>query len=230
VYYTSGGNSSRESATVQLRRRLHNGLQAQLQYTYSKSIDDAALLGGGGLGSVAQNWLDLTAERSLSSFDQRHLANVQLQYTSGFGVAGGTLLEGWRGRLFKDWTVLDAINTGTGLPLNPVYAQLVPGTGIPGIVRPEYTGMGFVAPPPGEWGNAGRNTITGPAQFSMNASLARAFRLNDRFTLNLRFDSANPLNHVVFTGLNTTITSAQFGLPSSVNAMRTVTTNLRLTF
>jgi trimeric autotransporter adhesin len=64
----------------------------------------------------------------------------------------------------------------------------------------------------------------------MNASMSRAFRLTDRFSLNLRLDAANPLNHVVFTSWNTTITSPQFGLPGGVNGMRTVTTTLRLTF
>ena len=244
TYYTSGANSTRQAGSLQLRRRLHNGLLAQVQYTYSKSIDDAAALGGGAIGAAAQNWLDLAAERGPSTFDQRHLANLQLQYTSGFGIAGGTLLGGWRGRLFKDWTVLDAINAGTGLPLNPVFAQLIPGTGIPGIVRPDYTGAPIYNAPPGSflnpaafsppasdrWGNAGRDSITGPAQFTMNASLARAFRLTERFTLNARVDAVNPLNHPVFTSWNTAITSPQFGLPATVTPMRTLTTTLRLTF
>jgi hypothetical protein len=244
TYYTSGGNSTREAGTIQLRRRLHNGLTATAQYTYSKSIDDAAALGGGSLGSVAQNWLDLPGERGPSTFDQRHLANITLQYTSGMGVGGGGLLSGWRGRLIKDWTILDGINVGTGLPLTPIYSQLIPGTGIPGIVRADYTGAplydgpagyfinpaAVTAPAQGQWGDAGRDSITGPSQFSMNASMARAFRLTDRFALNVRFDATNPLNHVVVTQVNTTITNPLFGLPQLVNPMRTVTTTLRLTF
>ena len=47
AYLTSNGNSTREAGQIQLRRRLHNGLTATLQYTYSKSIDDDAALGGG---------------------------------------------------------------------------------------------------------------------------------------------------------------------------------------
>ena len=72
--------------------------------------------------------------------------------------------------------------------------------------------------------------MTGPGQFSMSASTSRAFRLNDRFTLNLRIDASNPLNHVVVTQLNTTVTNPLFGLPLAVNPMRTLTTTLRLTF
>jgi trimeric autotransporter adhesin len=244
TYYTSGGNSTREAGTAQLRRRLHSGFTAQVQYTYSRSIDDAAALGGGGLGTVAQNWLNLEAERGLSTFDQRHLANIVLQYTSGMGLGGGALLTGWRGRVIRGWTFVDVINVGTGLPLTPIYSQLIPGTGIPGIVRANYTGAplydgpagyfvnpaAVTAPSVGRWGNAGRDSITGPNQFSMSASMSRAFRLTERFTLNFRLDSNNPLNHVVVTQLNTTITNPLFGLPLAVNGMRTVTTTMRLTF
>ena len=60
--------------------------------------------------------------------------------------------------------------------------------------------------------------------------MQRSFRLNDRFTLSTRIDANNPLNHVAVTGINTTVTSRQFGWPSAVNGMRTVSTTLRLTF
>jgi hypothetical protein len=244
TYYTSYGNSTRQAGVLQLRRRLHNGFSATAEYTYSKSIDDAAALGGGVLGAVAQNWLSLAAERGPSSFHQRHLANITLQYTSGMGLGGGTLLGGWRGRLAKDWTFLDSINVASGLPLTPLYAQLCPGTGIPCSVRADYTGAPLYNTPPGyalnpaavtapsagAWGNAGRNSMSGPGQFSMSASMARAFRLSERVTLNVRLDANNPLNHVAVTQLNTIVTNPLFGLPSAVNGMRTVTTTLRATF
>ncbi len=49
AYLTSNGNSTREAGQIQLRRRLRDGLTATLQYTYSKSIDDAAAFSGAGL-------------------------------------------------------------------------------------------------------------------------------------------------------------------------------------
>ena len=102
LYLTSNGNSNREAGILQLRRRLHNGFTANLQYTYAKAIDDSAGLGGGAFGGAyAQNWLDLDAERSRSSFDQRHQAVLNLQYTTGQGIGGGTLVGGWRGQLLQ---------------------------------------------------------------------------------------------------------------------------------
>jgi len=50
VYQTSGRNSTRQAGQLQLRRRLRSGFTASLLYTYSKSIDDDAYLGGRRLG------------------------------------------------------------------------------------------------------------------------------------------------------------------------------------
>jgi len=241
IYYTSNANSTRQAGTLNLRRRLHNGFTASLLYTYSKSMDDAASVGGSS-GPPAQNWLNLEGERGLSNFDQRHLANIQLQYTSGMGIGGGTLLSGWRGKLIKDWTFLDGINLGTGLPLTPTYPEFI--SSQLGSVRASYTGASIydapsghslnlqavTAPAAGQWGNAGVGSITGPSQFSMNASMQRSFKLSDRFNLSLQINANNPLNHVVFGSWTTLITSQQFGIPTNPNGMRSVTTNLRLTF
>jgi hypothetical protein len=245
VYLASNGNSSRHAGQLQLRRRLQSGFAATLQYTFAKSIDDAAL-GGRGQGNaiIAQNWLDLSAERGLSSFDQRHLMSLQLQYTSGMGVRRGMLAGGWKGRLLKEWTFLAQIAAGSGLPLTPVYLTAVHGTGMTGSIRPDYTGApvyeapaglhlnsaAYAAPAPGHWGNAGRNSIIGPAQFVVNASLGRTFRVRDRVSLDWRVDAMNAINHVTFPNWNTVVTSAQFGLPTAANPMRTVQTTLRARF
>ncbi len=233
AYLTSNGNSTRESGAFQLRRRLHNGITASVQYTYSKSIDDA-ILGGKGAGSlVAQNWLDLNAERGLSNFDQRHLATFSAQYTSGMGMHGGTLLSGWRGSAFKGWTLLTNITVGSGLPETPSDSALkVGGASFPGSIRPEYTGASIYGAPAGlflnpeaytaalagEFGDAGRNSKAGPSQFSLSGSLQRSFGKFD-----FRLDSTNTLNHVVFSSWvtnhrqPTAVRSAGFGF-SQYNA------------
>jgi hypothetical protein len=86
------------------------------------------------------------------------------------------------------------------------------------------------APLPGQWGTAGRNSITGPGQFSLDTSVARTFRPSGRFYLDLKVAATNMLNHPVFTGWNTTVNSTQFGLPLNPNAMRSLQTSLRLRF
>ena len=44
-------------------------------------------------------------------------------------MRGGTLLTGWKGALFKEWTLATQITAGSGLPETPVYLAPVPGTG-----------------------------------------------------------------------------------------------------
>jgi trimeric autotransporter adhesin len=278
VYETSGGDSTREAGQIQLRRRLRSGFTASLLYTYSKSIDDAASLGGqghissssqtaapaaGGQGQggssttstttqsassttpvIAQNWLNLHAERSLSSFDQRNLLNLTAQYSTGEGLGGRTLMSGWAGRLFKEWTIVGTSVIGSGLPETPIYLSAVPGTGFTGTIRPDPTGQpiyitrgyqhlnpaAFSAPVSGQWGTAGRNCITGPDQITLDTSIARTFRPSGRFFLDAKLAATNMLNHPVFTGWNTTVNSTQFGLPLNANAMRSLETSLRLRF
>jgi len=246
VYLTSNGSSTRHAGQLLLRRRLRNGVTASAQYTLAKATDDAAAaFTGVSLGGVAiaQDWLDLDAERSASNFDQRHLLTAQLQFTSGVGIGGGALATGMRGSLLKGWTVTSQLTTGSGLPLTPVVLTSVPGTGVVGTLRADRVSgvdavspgayanpAAYVLPAAGRWGNAGRNSIRGPAQFSMNASLGRSFLWGDRFTLDWRFDATNVLNRVTFANVNTIVGSPQFGLPIQANTMRKLQSSLRWRF
>ena len=120
----------------------------------------------------------------------------------------------------------------------------VRGTGVTGYIRPDYTGasvydapagfylnpLAYVAPASGRWGNAGRNSITGPSQFVLNASLARTFRSSERLSYDFRLEAANALNYVTFPSWNTVVGNAQFGLPTSANPMRSVQAIFRTRF
>jgi trimeric autotransporter adhesin len=241
TYVASNGDSTREAGQLNIRRRFHGGFSTAFQYVYSKSMDDAAFLGGGGGGGgVAQDWLHLNRERSLSSFDQRHVLTVDMQYSTGNGLRGGTLLSGWRGAIIKGWTIVSRITLGSGTPQTPIYPVAVGTTGSSGSTRPDvvlgqslydttngahYNLAAFTAPPNGEWGDAGRNILIGPTKFNITASMQRSFEKFD-----LTINSTNPLNHVTYPGWGTNITSNQFGLPSSANAMRSITASLRWRF
>jgi hypothetical protein len=267
VYMTSNGNSTREAGDIELRRRLRSGFTAKIDYTYARAFDDDSQVGAQGhvavqsdenqsqsgesqpaeplpAPTIAQNWLNLPGEYGRSAFDQRHLVKAQLQYTSGMGLHGGTLLSGWRGTLLKEWTVLTDITAGSGLPETPVFLATVPGTGVTGTIRPDLTGApiydappgyflnvaAYTAPAPGQWGTAPRTSITGPGQFSLNTALVRTFRLHGEFNLDVRLEATNLLNHPTFTSWNTTTNSTTFGLPAGVNPMRSMQLSARLRF
>lgn len=167
-----------------------------------------------------------------------------MQYTTGEGIRGAALLSGWRGTAFKNWTVMTSLNLGSGLPETPVYQTNVTGIGVPSIIRPDYTGApvkqapagrflnaaAFAAPASGQWGDAGRDSITGPAQFGLNFSFNRVFRLGNRINAQWETNVTNVLNKVTYPSWNTSITSPLFGLPNSANPMRTLQSSFRLRF
>jgi len=191
--------------------------------------------------SIAQDWRNPHGERSLSSFDQRQLVNLQAQYTSGQGLGGGTLLSGWRGRALKEWTLAGNLTVGTGMPETPIYPAAVPGTGFSSILRPALTGAPIYTSgsaahlnaaaytaPVGGWGTAGRNSITGPGQLTFNTQMARTFRPHGKWYLDVAIGANNLLNHPAYTSWNNLITSEQFGYPASASAMRSVQTTFHL--
>jgi trimeric autotransporter adhesin len=244
-YLTSGGRSVRHAGSIQLRRRLSGGFTSSVQYTLAKSMDNAAAFGGATLegGALMQNWLDPEAEYARSNFDQRHLVNASVEHTTGVGMGGGTLVDGWKGRLLKDWTFTATFSAGSGLPLTPVYFAPVGGTGIVGSIRPDATGVAntpaagsyanpaaFAVSAPGQWGSAARNSITGPSTFTLNAGVTRTFRVNSRLNLDWRLDASNVLNRVTYASVNTLVTSPQFGLPNRANDMRKLRTSIRVRF
>jgi hypothetical protein len=264
VYRMSNGNSTRHAGEVQVRRRLRSGLTATLDYTWAKALDDDAQVGAQGHSTgneaaapvsdfannqappatVAQDWLDLTGERGLSTFDQRNVMKATFQYTTGMGLGGETLLSGWRGRVLKEWTLLTQINAESGTPETPVFLSGIAGTGFTNLLRPDVTGKplgstapgyhlsaaAFAAPAAGAWGDARRNSITGPDQISLDTGMARTFRLRSKWNLDVRAQATNLLNHAAWTGWNTTVNSTVFGLPAAANPMRSLLWTSRLRF
>jgi len=246
TYETSNGNSEYHAAQFQLNRRSRGGIMSRASYQFSKSIDNAGT-GGRGQGNtpVAQNWLDLSAERGLSSFDARHNLSLQVQYTTGMGVSGGTLLNGWKGALAKDWTISTNVSVRSGNPFTATVGgnrSQVSGTAVANTVRADASGLpveadgmlfntaAFTQPLAGLWGTAGRNTIPGPTVFSLDGSLGRVFRFGERRSADLQFQAQNILNRVTITNWGTVLGSSTYGLATGASGMRRVTINLRFRF
>ena len=246
IYETSNGNSIYHALQAQLNRRFHTGLMWRASYQFSKSIDDAGT-GGRGQGNtpVAQNWLDLSAERGLSSFDSRNNLSMSVQYSTGMGTQGGTLVNGWKGALIKDWTISSDINLRSGTPFTATVGgnrSQVGGTAVTNTVRAEATGLAvesagelfntsaFTQPSAGLWGDAGRNTIPGPTAFYLNSSLGRIFRFGEHRSVDLQVQSQNILNHVTITSCGTVLGASNYGLATNAAAMRKITFNLRFRF
>ncbi len=246
TFDSSNGDSIYHAVQTRLMRRFRSGISMNAHYTFSKSIDNSSSFGGAG-NTVAQNWLDLAAERGLSSFDRRHVFDMNWVITSPFGTPNSRFAgSGWSARLLKDWSLSGGITAETGTPLTARVlgntARLAQTGGI-GSGRADATGAdlsssagffnlaAFAPLPPGAFGNAGRNTIPGPGLVALNAAFGRSFQFGDtRRRLEFRFEANNILNHVSFTNINTVVNASNYGLPISAAPMRSVDMVVRFRF
>ncbi len=237
IYDSSWGNSIYHAGQVRLMRRFARNMSFNIVYTYSKSIDDSSTFGGVG-NVVAQNAFDLSAERGLSSFDRRHVLNLN------YVLSTPTTASWWK----RNWTLSGSALLESGTPLTARILgnqSNIAGTGVVGSGRAEATGLpvedggayfnldAFTSPPPGELGDAGRNTIPGPWSWSLNTAFGRYFTLGgegSRKRIELRFETNNTLNHVNITNVNTVVGSALYGLPTTAGGMRTADINIRFRF
>lgn len=246
IYDTSQGNSIYNALQVRVQQRFRRGLSWQLHYTYSKSIDDSTTFGGVG-NTVAQNWLDLSGDRGLSSFDRRHVLTGNWVLTSPIGGQGSRYAaESLTARLLRDWQLSGGITAETGTPLTARIlgnTALLAQTGGVGSLRADATGArlasstgffdlgAFVVPAPGTFGNAGRNTIPGPGLVALNLAFGRSFQFGEtRRRLELRLEANNVLNAVNYTNVNTVVNSINYGAPLATSAMRQVDAVLRFRF
>lgn len=253
VYQESGANSILHAMQIRVNRRFSRGFRLQTSYTLSKSIDNASGIGGERL-TVVQDEHNIRAERSLSSFDQRH----RFETDFSFDLPLGERRRFWAGagpvvqKFIAGWTITGRYQLASG---NPLTARLMgnvannSGTGSNFSERPDSTGLpvalprserstarffntlAFAIPRPGVFGNAGRNTIPGPGSNLMDLTLRKSFRLDENNRrLDFTWQVANVFNHPNYAGVATTVNALNFGRVTGARAMRTMQFNLRLNF
>jgi len=248
LWESSEGSSILHAGTVSLRKRMTNGFSIGGRYTYSKSIDNASSIGGGAV-VVAQNDLDLAAERGLSSFDQRHKLTADFMYELPFGAGRHWLTSpGFAQRLFGAWTWNGDITLASGVPFTArvigAFSDVARGTS--GSLRADYNGApisisdpgvtewfntaAFSIPPSNQFGTAGRNTIEGPGTVLINFALAKTIPLKDMMAFEIRAEASNVFNHANFSGIDTTVNSPTFGQVISVGSMRKLQIYTRFRF
>ena len=118
IYESSEGDSVLHAASVRVRRRMSKDLGIGAQYVFSKSLDDAASIGGGGV-VVAQNPFDLPADRGLSSFNQTHKFTGNWIYDLPFGENHRFAQKGTMARIFSNWQWSGDFTVASGLYFTP---------------------------------------------------------------------------------------------------------------
>ncbi len=226
--WTNAGRSSYHALQIMVRRQLAAKAQVDLNYTFSKSLDN---------GSSTENQLPIGAGQILnafepgqtkapSDFDVRHQFNANFVVALPFGpnTALGSRLPSLN-PLLRDWSLSGLLRWRTGFPFpsstgNGVYPTNFNNDGPPtlkaGGPAPEIKvtknapgGPNIFADPAAAFdafdftlsGDSGsRNVLHGPGFFTLDASLQRKFKLGEHQEVQFRAEALNLTNTVNFDG------------------------------
>jgi hypothetical protein len=211
-YTTNGATSDYQSLQLQYQRRLSRGLQALVNYTWSKAFDE-----------VSSEFDPGNLERASADFDVRHNFKTALTYDIPKLQAGRIVT-----RLFRDWSAdfilyaqsgqpidLSAGDTfvradGTQINVRPDVVSGVPfwvkDSNVPGGKR--INPAAFQLPPVDangsfiRQGTLGRNVVRPPGWYQVNMALRRQLNLTERFKLQVKAEAFNLLNHPIFSTYN----------------------------
>lgn len=254
IFDSSEGNSILNAGTVRIRKRMAKGFAVNGVYVFSKSIDDASSIGSGSV-TVIQNPFDLLAERALSSFDQTHSFTGAWIYDLPFGDNRRFFNRGWVSHVIGGWQWSGGFTIASGLYFTPHVSGATEdiNRGVTGSIRANVVaGEPFTAanPTTKEWfntaafcvtgqpgcngptvyGDAGRDIIEGPWQYSFNSAVNKTITIRETRSLELRLSAANIFNTPYFSGINTTVNSLTFGQVTGVSTMRRITMLVRFRF
>ena len=228
----SNASRSYNGLIVSVQRRVSSGLSVLANYTWSHCIDYQTSTDT----TVAQAWdlNQLSHDRGNCELDRRHLFNLSAVYeTPRFANnIARLLITGWR------IAPIVTIQSGQSLTISSGNDNALTGTGdqwaslaLPSAAYAPNKGTGtmnwlnaaaFVQPALGTYGNLSPGNIAGPGLFDIDVALSRIFKVKERYSLELRAEAFNILNHVNpgdpttttgarVGGVDTTLTDANFG-------------------
>ena len=216
-----GGRGSYNGLGVKLSQRFKAGLTTLVSYTWSKALDDGSAIRGTGITGAQlgdmypENPRCRVCEKGPSAFNTPARLVASLLYDLPVG-RGKSLLNraGVLNQLVGGWQTGGIFTAQSGRPLY-LYAgwdaagQVIVGnqnrlnaTGIdpylPSNQRSAdqwFNLAGFSNLTAGQFGNVGRNILSGPGVWTLDFSAIKNFPVTERQRLQLRFETFNTLNH-----------------------------------
>ncbi len=180
--FASIGSSIYHGLIASLRRRFAGGQEFQVNYTFSKTLDDNTDFNNEFMPFRPTR---MNIERSPSTFDIRHNFVANAVYATPFRPGGGFVSH-----VMADMTISPVLFLRSGIP----FTVRVPG------MQNGTVGESLWARP---W-HAGRNTGIGPNFFSLEMRITKSFYFNRDAGRKLDFivQGTNLLNHTNFSAVN----------------------------
>lgn len=231
-------SSTYHALQVSAIRRTSRRLSFRGAYTLANSQDDtSAFLATDGDDNTPQDSRNFSAEWGPSDYDVRHRLVLSGAYDLP-RVSRWAALHDWQvaavltaqsGRPFTPRVSFDNSNTGNvgGGTFAYDRPNVVP-AGTAGAVS--YGGRSFAIAPRFTFGNAGRNSLTGPETITLDAMAARRIPLGSRRLLTLRLEGFNILNRTNLGLPDSFVDRATFGRSLSAHPGRQLQLAARFTF
>lgn len=194
--YSSKASALYEGGIIELKKRFSNNFTLIGNYTYSKAFDTSTDFNS---DFGPQDNTNLSAERGLSDFDQRHKL-----------VAAAVIESPWKNAFLTGFTLSPIVRYNSGHPFNLLAGADVNGDRHSTNDRPI---------------GAGRNTGRGPNYADFDLRLARTIKLGEKAGLQLVAEGFNLLNRTNFASVNNVV-GPGFGLPLSAGGAGSTTFNV----
>jgi len=248
-YRTNGGHSVYNSLQLSAQKRFSHRYQIQAAYTLAKAMDNlqAQLNADVNNSSVyPQDPYDRDLDWARSDFDVRHVVSTNFVWD-----LPGRSTSAWLG----GWQVNGIVSIRTGVPFTPALGatnwsrsgntsgedrpNLRPGVNPEDLIvgQPDrwFDTSAFVLPAPGTFGNAGRNSLTGPKYALTNVSFVKNTKigaLGGGGQLQLRFEVFNLFDRANFATPDRVVFAAaapgEAPLSTAGRITRTVTSSRQL--
>jgi hypothetical protein len=244
----AGFSSSYNALQAKLDRRFSNGFTTTTSYTFGKGMgyqtDD-----DGGLNF----YINQRRNYARNDFDRTQTFVQSVVYDLPFGKGkrfvssgpGAAILGGWRVSSFLTWMsglplYFSAPSGGLLAPNNNQTPNLVAPVQILhgiGVGNPWFSTSSFAAATGTNFGNVGRNYLSGPNFFNLDAALSKSIRFTERLNLDLRLEAFGATNTPQFffttgngTAAGLTWNSSSFGDITSATGGRQLQLGAKFNF
>ncbi|MBS1858962.1 MAG: TonB-dependent receptor [Acidobacteria bacterium] len=228
--YRSDSTSNYHALQAYAARRMGN-VTFTVSYTFSKALGDSSAE-----GDNPEDYLDRHYNYGPLSFDRRHAFVATyvwfLPRLRDKNVVARNVLGSWQ--------LNGIVRLQTGQYYTPTANTSIGGR------RADYLGgpilaasptingwintAAFGPAPSNRFGNVGPGMVEAPGLQSYNLSLAKNFRIKERYNLKFQTDFFNAFNVANFTGLNTNASDKAFGTLTSAYPPRNIQMQLKLSF
>lgn len=246
----AGYSSSYNALQLKFDRKFSSGFSTTTAYTFGKGMgfqtDD-----DGGLSF----YINQRRDYARNDFDRTQTFVQSIVYDLPLGHARRWVSSGPASAIVGGWRISTFMTIMSGLPMYITQSSgsslAAPGsTQTPTLIAPVQilhgvgTGAAWFSTSsfaqtttPGAFGNVGRNYLSGPNFFNLDAALSKAIRITERFNLDLRLEAFGATNTPQFffttnggSSNGTTFGSSSFGHVTSATGGRTLQLGAKLTF